>query len=165
MSTKTLYQNPAMTEMNLATQEKLAETHSKQKKLYIGVPKESSFQESRVPLTPESVLLLTNNGHRIVVESNAGLEAHFSDHEYSEAGAEITSDIDKVFQADTIIKIAPPTLEELDRMKSHQTIFSPLHLPTLNMEYFEKLISKKITAFAYEYIKDEQGNFPLVRAI
>ncbi|MEZ4886065.1 MAG: alanine dehydrogenase [Chitinophagales bacterium] len=165
MSTKTLYQNPTMAEISLSTQEKLAENPSKQQKLYIGVPKESSFQESRVPLTPESVLVLTNNGHRVVVESEAGLEANFSDHQYSEAGAEITSDTQRVFRADTIVKIAPPTLAELDMMKSHQTIFSPLHLPTLSIEYFQKLISKKITALAYEYIKDEDGNFPMVRAV
>lgn len=165
MSTKTLYQNPAMTDIALVPQEKLAETHSKRKKLFIGVPRESSFQESRVPLTPESVLVLTNNGHRVIVEADAGLEANFSNHAYSEAGAEITRDTDKVFQADTIVKIAPPTLEELDRMKSHQTIFSPLHLPTLRIEYFQKLMNKKITALAYEYIKDEEDNFPLVRAV
>ena len=165
MSTKTLYQNPSMTEISLSPQEKLVETHLRKKKLYIGVPKESSFQESRVPLTPESVLVLTSNGHRVVIESDAGLEANFSDHQYSEVGAEIAYDVDKVFQAETIVKIAPPTLQELDRMKSHQTIFSPLHLPTLKIEYFQKLISKKITALAYEYIKDENGNFPMVRAI
>ena len=78
MSTKTLYQNPTMTDIALVPQEKLAETHSKRKKLFIGVPKESSFQESRVPLTPESVLVLTNNGHRVVIESEAGLGANCS---------------------------------------------------------------------------------------
>lgn len=165
MSTKTLYQKSSLIDISLSPQEKLLETHLKRQKLYIGVPKESSFQESRVPLTPESVLILTSNGHRVIIETEAGLGANFTDQAYSEAGAEIVYDVEKVFQADIIVKIAPPTLEELDLMKSHQTIFSPLHLPTLKIEYFQKLISKKITAFAYEYIKDEDGNFPLVRAI
>ncbi len=165
MSTKTLYQKSALIEIGLSPQEKLMKTHLKRQKLYIGVPKESSFQESRVPLTPESVLILTSNGHRVIIETEAGLKANFTDQAYSEAGAEIVYETEKVFQADTIVKIAPPTLEELEMMKSHQTIFSPLHLPTLKIEYFQKLISKKITAFAYEYIKDEDGNFPLVRAI
>ncbi len=135
------------------------------KQLFIGIPHESTFQERRVALTPESVALLVNNGHRVVIETNAGLEASFADQAYSEAGAKIAYDTKEVFEADIICKVAPPTEKEVDMFHTHQIVFSPLHLPTLKDEYIEKLSNKKVTAIAYEYIKDEAGTFPVVRAL
>ena len=133
--------------------------------LYIGVPKETSFQERRVALTPSSVSLLVNNGHRVTVESDAGLNAHFKDIEYSEAGARIVKDVKQVFDADMIIKVAPPTMHEIGMMKMHQTVLSPLHLPMITEEYINAMTKKKVTALAYEYLKDEAGYFPIVRIL
>ncbi len=134
-------------------------------KLYIGIPKEQSFQEHRIPLTPNSVRTLVANGHRIVIESNAGRDSHFFDNDYSEAGAEITSDADEVFKADIIIKVAPPLPYEIDMMQVGQTLISPIHLPTIKQEFIEKLMKKRITALAYEYTKDDTGRFPFVRSL
>src|SRR3954462_6143076 len=97
-------------------QESLLEVKSKKNKLYIGIPKEVSFQENRVPLTPLSVALLVNNGHDVLLESHAGQAANFSDKDYSEQGGQIVYDTKKVYEADIIIKIAPPTLAEIAMM-------------------------------------------------
>ncbi|HRG89791.1 MAG TPA: alanine dehydrogenase [Chitinophagales bacterium] len=134
-------------------------------KLFIGIPKERSFQEHRIGLTPESVKTLVANGHRIVIERGAGLESSFSDNDYSEAGADISDSIQEVFSADIVIKIAPPQLDEIEMLQSGATLISPIHLPTLKKEYIQMLMKKKITALAYEYTNDEAGRFPFVRAM
>jgi len=149
----------------LSTQEKAAQVGSKKKKLYIGIPKELSFQERRIALTPETVALLVNRGHRVVIESGAGEQASFSDRDFAEVGAEIVYDVKTVFKANCILKVAPLTHAEIDLLQAHQTIFSPIHLPTLNMEYVQALMKKKVTTIAYEYIKDEAGSFPFVRTL
>jgi alanine dehydrogenase len=98
----------------LQTQEETLEVNKKSNSLYIGIPKEISFQECRIALTPLSVALLVNNGHRVIVESGAGVGANFSDKDYSEQGAQISFSKKDVYGADIIVKIAPPTLEEKD---------------------------------------------------
>src|SRR6201985_3811385 len=92
--------------------ESLLEGTTQNYKLYIGIPKEGSFQENRIPLTPLSVALLINNGHQVMLESNAGQAANFKDKDYSDQGAHIVYDTKAVYEANIIIKIAPPTLEE-----------------------------------------------------
>lgn len=134
-------------------------------KLFIGIPKEKSFQEHRIGLTPESVKTLVANGHRILIERGAGNDSHFSDNDYSEAGAEITDNTEEVFKADTVIKIAPVLIEEIEMMQLNQTLISPIHLPTLKKEYIQLLMKKKVTALAYEYTNDDAGRFPFVRAM
>jgi alanine dehydrogenase len=138
---------------------------SKKAKLFIGIPKERSFQEHRIGLTPESVSTLVANGHRILIERGAGSDSHFADTDYSEAGAEITDNIEEVFRADMVIKIAPAQLEEIELMRTGQTLISPIHLPTLKKEHIEKLMKKKVTALAVEYTQDEAGKFPFVRSM
>lgn len=133
--------------------------------LFIGIPKERSFQEHRIGLTPESVRTLVANGHRILIESDAGRESHFYDTDYSEAGAEVSPSREEVYKADIIIKIAPPALDEIELMQWNQTLISPIHLPTMQREYLTKLIDKKVTALAFEYTKDEAGFFPFVRSM
>jgi alanine dehydrogenase len=154
-----------VTKLGLEPRESPVMVANKQSKLFIGIPKERSFQEHRIGLAPESVRTLVANGHRILIESNAGSEAHFYDTDYSEAGAEITDSREEVYKADTIIKIAPPSLEEIDLMQWNQTLISPIHLPTMKREYLTKLIDKKITALAFEYTKDEAGFFPFVTSM
>lgn len=151
--------------MGLATQEMMQRVPLKNHRLFIGIPKELSFQENRVALVPEAIELLVNNGHRIVVETQAGQKAGFSDIQFSEAGAQIVYAADHVYEADVVLKVAPPTAEELSYIKMHQVVFSPLHLPIMQSDYLEQLIEKRATAIAYEYIKDESGRFPMVRAL
>ena len=93
-------------------QESMLEVKTKKNKLYIGIPKEISFQENRIALTPLSVALLINNGHDVVLESNAGQAANFSDKDYSEQGAKIVYEPKAVYEANIIIKIAPPTMQD-----------------------------------------------------
>ena len=91
------------------TQEQLMPVEKKNSGLYIGIPRETTLQENRVALIPTSVATLTARGHRVVIETGAGLPANFTDHEYSEAGAEIAYSAEKVYAAEIILKVAPPT--------------------------------------------------------
>ncbi|MFM6976929.1 MAG: alanine dehydrogenase [Sphingobacteriaceae bacterium] len=143
----------------------MLETHSKKNRIYIGIPKETSFQENRIALTPLSVAVLVNNDHEVVIESGAGQAANFSDREYSEQGARIVYDKKEVYQADIIIKIAPPTEEEIALMKTGQVLFSALQMSTLKVEYLQSLMAKKITALSFEYLRDEGGILSVVRAM
>lgn len=146
-------------------QEAMLQTEVKKDRLFIGIPRERSFQENRVALTPEAVELLVNRGHRVLLEAGAGEKSFFYDREFSEAGAEIAYDVRQVFEADIILKSAPISEAELDLLKLEQTVFSPIHLPTLKEEILYRLVNKRVTAIAYEYIKDEGGSFPIVRAL
>jgi alanine dehydrogenase len=146
-------------------QESMLEVKNKKNKLYIGIPKEISFQENRVPLTPLSVALLINNGHEVILESNAGQAAKFSDKDYSEQGARIVYDTKSVYDANIIIKIAPPTLQEIEMMKPHQILISALQLSTLKAEIMHAMIHKKITALCFEHLRDEGGSLSVVRAM
>lgn len=146
-------------------QESMLEVKSKKNKLYIGIPKEVSFQENRVPLTPLSVALLVNNGHQVMLESNAGQAANFSDKDYSEQGALIVFDNKTVYEADIIIKIAPPTLSEIELMKPGQILISALQISTLKAECLQALLHKKITALCFEHLQDEGGSLTVVRAM
>jgi len=132
--------------------------------LEIGVLKETSFQENRVSLTPDSVSFLCQKGHKVLVESNAGLKSSFLDNDYINAGAIISSKED-VIKSDYILKIEPPTLSEIKLMKPYQIVFSAVQLNTRNFEFFDLLLKKNITSLAFEFIKDKMGEFPFVRSM
>jgi len=146
-------------------QESMLEIKTKKDKLYIGIPKEISFQENRIPLTPLSVALLVNNGHEVMMESNAGLAANFKDKDYSEQGAFIVYESKKVYEADIIIKIAPPTLAEIEMMKPGQILISALQLATLKPECLHALLNKRITALSFEHLRDEGNSLTVIRAM
>lgn len=146
-------------------QEAMMEVKSKKNSLYIGIPKESSFQENRIALTPLSVGLLVQNGHHVVIESGAGLAANFLDNHYSEQGAKISYDKKEVFKTDIIIKIAPPTEDEIAMMKMGQILFSALQMSTTKVDYLQSLMKKKITALSFEYLRDEGNVLSVVRAM
>jgi len=146
-------------------QESMLEVKAQKNQLYIGIPKEVSFQENRIPLTPLSVALLVNNGHTVMLESNAGQAANFSDKDYSEQGALIVHDTRKIYEADIIIKIAPPTLSEIEMMKPGQILISALQISTLKPDCLQALLNKKITALCFEHLQDEGGSLTVVRAM
>ena len=150
---------------SLLTKEEMLETSNKHKKLYIGIPKETDLQEQRVALVPESVGFLVANGHRVVVESGAGKQANFSDTDYSDSGAEISYETKEVYQADILLKVSPPNNEEISLMKYKQILFSALQLTVQPKNALEKLMAKKITAIAWDYIEDENGSFPIIRSM
>lgn len=149
----------------LMPQEKLQKMGAKSKKLFIGIPRETSYQENRVALVPEAVALLVNNGHRVLIETNAGKTANFQDKDYSEVGGEICYDTNEVFKANIIVKVAPPTVGEIDMMPGKQTLFSALQLSVHPKNTLKKLIEKKITAIAWDFIQDEDGIYPIVRSM
>jgi len=154
-----------LTKNILLPQEEMLEVGRKKGKLTIGIPKEISFQENRVPIVPDGVALLVNNGHRVVVETNAGKMSNFQDHDYSEAGAEIASSAEEVYKCDIILKVAPPTLKEIELMKPKQTLFSSLQLTVQPENFVKQLAAKKITAIAIDWIKDEANIYSIIRSM
>ena len=86
-------------------QEEMLEVAPKKSKLQIGIPKETSIQEKRVPVVPDAVAVLVNNGHEVIVETGAGDGSSFSDKDYSEAGATVVFSTDEVYKANMILKV------------------------------------------------------------
>src|SRR5690606_5519484 len=131
----------------------------------IGVPKETCLNERRTCLTPDAVQVLVEHGHHIVVESGAGEGSFFTDLQYSEAGAQITQNPQEAFQQDLVLKINPPTTEEIEFLKPCTYLISALQINLRDQEYFKKLAEKKINAIAFEFIVDEYKQLSLVRLI
>jgi len=153
------------TRAQLLPQEEMLEVLKTKGDLFIGIPKETHFQEKRVCLTPDAVSALVSNGHRVMIESGAGEGANFKDKTYSDAGAEITRDTSKVFSCPIILKVEPPSEDEIEMINPQTLLISALQLKTQNKNYFKKLAAKRITALAFEFIKDEDGAFPAVRSL
>lgn len=148
------------------TQPEMLDVLPRHQRLFIGVPKETTLQENRVALVPHSVMTLAAHGHHIIIEAGAGEKAKFSDHDYSEAGAQITQSTEEVFKADVLLKVAPPTLDEIEMMRPNQVVISPIHLPLLDAEYITRLQKRRVIALAMEYIRDDEtGVFPIVNAM
>jgi alanine dehydrogenase len=150
---------------SLQPQEQLLEVGDYSKRLQVGIPLESSYQENRVALVPDSVAVLVNNGHEVVVETGAGKNAGFDDRAFSEAGAKIAYDKKEAFQCDLVLKVAPPSHEEISLMGHKQTLFSALQLSIHPRDTLKKLMDKKISAIAWDYVQDEEFKFPVVRAM
>ncbi|MEL1244147.1 alanine dehydrogenase [Flavobacterium sp. DGU11] len=153
------------TKQQLLPQEEKLEVARQKSELFIGIPKETSYQERRICLTPDAVNSLTAHGHRVMIEAGAGLSSSYSDRDYSNAGAEITQDPKKVFGCPVILKVEPPSVSEIEMMNMETLVISAIQLKTQRKEYFEALASKKITALAFEFIKDEDGSYPAVKSL
>lgn len=145
--------------------EETLEVIPKKKALFIGIPKETSFQENRVPLTPDAVAVLVQQGHRVMVEHNAGEHSFYFDTDFSEAGAEIAYDKQQLFKAQMIIKSAPVSPEEVALLQPEHIIVSPVHLPFLKLSMVEALMKKRIIAITFDSIKDDSGIYPIVRSM
>lgn len=149
----------------LLPQEETLEVIKQKGELFIGIPKENQYQEKRVCLTPDAVNAITAHGHRVLLESGAGEGANFSDLDYTNAGAEITRDTKKVFSCPIILKVEPPTLSEIDILNPQTIVISALQIKTQSKDYFEVMAKKRLTAIAFEYIRDDDGNYPAVRSL
>ena len=147
------------------TMEETLDIKPKVVELFIGIPKETSFQENRIALSPDAVSVLTNNGHRVIMESKAGEGASYSDHDYSEAGAKIVHAKKEVFECDILVKSAPVSEQEVELLKPNQFIISPIHLAVMKREILQKMMDKKITALSFENLKDDTGHNPIVRSM
>ena len=153
------------TKQQLLPQEEKLEIARHKSALFIGIPKEISFQERRICLTPDAVNSLISHGHRVMIEAGAGASSSYSDKEYSDAGAEITQDTKKVLGCPMLLKVEPPTVEEIELMHPQTIVISAIQLKTRKKKYFEALNKKKITALAFEFIKDDDGSFPAVKSL
>jgi alanine dehydrogenase len=153
------------TKQQLLPQEEKLEVERQRGDLFIGLPKETSFQERRICLTPDAVSALTAHGHRVMIEAGAGESSSYSDKEYSDAGAEVVQDTKKVFGCPIVLKVEPPTLKEIEMMNHQSLLISAIQLKTQKKAYFEALAAKKITALAFEFIKDEDGSYPAVKSL
>jgi alanine dehydrogenase len=153
------------TKEQLLPQEEKLEIARHKSQLFIGIPKETSYQERRICLTPDAVNSLTYQGHRVMIETGAGVSSSYSDKEYSDAGAEITQDIKKIFSCPILLKVEPPTIVEIEMMQPKTIVLSAIQLKTRKKSYFEALSRKKITALAFEYLKDEDGSYPAVKSL
>lgn len=153
------------TSFNYETLEETLDVKPREAQLFIGIPRENTFQENRIALTPDAISVLVNNGHSVVVEHRAGEGAHFSEKDYSDAGAKITYNKKEVFQCDMIMKSAPVNDEELSLLKTDQTIISPIHLPVMKTSILQCMMEKRITALSFENFKDDSGHNPIVRSM
>lgn len=156
---------PELTAVGLMTKESPLAVKKGSRQLLVGLPKEISSNEKRVVLSPEAVGLLSNNGIQVVVESGAGLHAKFTDQDFSDAGAKISNSRKEVFQADVVLKIDPPSLEEIKEMSQGACLMSALQLENQSADFIQGLNEKKITAVAFEYLEDKVGGMPVVRAM
>lgn len=131
----------------------------------IGIPKENQEVEKRLALTPETVSLLVSSGYRVLVQSGAGLTIHYADSYYAESGAEIVDTAQEVFQADLILKILPPTIEEVQMMRRRTAVFSFLYIHKLSSPILKLMAERRIHALAYELLHEGTGVSPFVTAI
>lgn len=155
-----------VTDIGITPLEMPLKTQTKGSQLIIGVPKASSYQEKRVSITPESISLLVARGNEVFVQSAAGEDSNYYDADYTEAGAQICYTAEDLYKkSKVLVLIAPPTNEEVDYMQPGQIIFSPLHLPKLEQTCIKKLMAKKVTCIAYEYLKDRSNTYPMVRSM
>jgi len=150
----------------MSPKEQVLEVAQSRKGFSIVVPKEVKMQENRLALTPEAAALLINNGHQVSIEGGAGSGAKFMDNQYSEAGAQIYYSAEELYKSgDIILKVTPPTLEEINLIQPGSTLISALQLSQLTADYFTAINQKKITAVGFEMIEDGVGSMPIVRAM
>lgn len=149
----------------LMPQEVMVAIKKSEKKLFVGIPKETVFQENRIPLVPTSINLLVSNGHEIIVETGAGKGCSMEDNDFSEAGARIVYSKEEVYKADIVLKVAPPSLEEVAMIQPRSSLISILQLNMQNEDYIRSLSAKKISAIGYEFIHDESGAYPIIQAM
>jgi len=129
----------------------------------VGIPKERRPFEFRVGLSPAGVEILSQNGHKVFVEHEAGLMAGFSDAEYEKAGARLVYSTEEVFgRADLILKVARPLKEELNWLRPNTILTGLLHLASARQDKIDILLEKKITSIAYEQITAPDGSLPVL---
>ncbi|HNS28973.1 MAG TPA: alanine dehydrogenase [Tenuifilaceae bacterium] len=149
----------------LLPQEEKLEIGKQTQRLVIGIPAEADKTESRIPLTPEAVEILVNQGHQIIIEKDAGKKANYTDHQYSEKGGEIVQTAGEVYKSQIVLKIAPLLPGEIEMLTDNQVVISSLHLTDSAGKNLRNMMKKKATALAFESIRDQDGAYPVVRAM
>lgn len=143
--------------------EEMLEIRRKGKKIRIGIPSDNEKVEYRVPLTPQAVELLVSYGHDIYIEKGAGMAASYSDEDYRLAGALVMDTRKEIFECDIILRVSPFDETEIDMLKGHQALISNLQINAHCPNSISKLMQKKTTNIAYEYLEDEDGRKPIVQ--
>ena len=144
--------------------EKPVKGGSKHQSLRIGIPREVSNEERRVALAPSGISALVASGHEVYVEASAGEQAHFSDQEYADAGAELVASPEDLYsKVELLVKVGPPVGEELNLMQEKQILISALHLGNTTPDFLEHLKRLHVTGIGFEFIRDSDGSFPIVR--
>jgi alanine dehydrogenase len=154
------FSNPAF-----MPQEEFLDSAIKNRKISIGIPSDHKDVEKRVALTPEAVNRLVETDNEVIVQQGAGNAANYSDKDYSENGAIVTDSAARVYSADVVIKVAPFTEGECEYLKGNQVVLSYLNVLKLNEEVLNKLIRKKVTAIAFEKIRDNNGIMTVVESM
>jgi len=152
-------------EQQLLPAEEKLEVRTKLQKINIGIPSNFNNDEQCLPLTPQAVEMLVVAGHEVLVEYSAGIKARYTDLEYNEAGAIITKNKAEIFQCDYVVKVAPFYNEEIDLLRGNQVLFSMLQLNFQSEAAIKKMMKKKITSVAYEYMKDEMDGLPVMQSL
>ncbi|PIW69995.1 MAG: alanine dehydrogenase [Ignavibacteriales bacterium CG12_big_fil_rev_8_21_14_0_65_30_8] len=130
--------------------------------MYIGVPKEIKTKEFRVALLPVGVATLIKNGHKVVVETGAGLGSSFTDEDYKAAGAEIASGPEEIFaNVDMIMKVKEPIKKEHTMIREGQIVFTYFHFAADKI-LTQAMIDSKCIAIAYETVQRKDGSLPLL---
>lgn len=143
--------------------EEMLEIRRKGKKIRIGIPSDKDKVEYRVPLTPQAVELLVSYGHDIYIEKGAGMAASYTDEDYRIAGALVMEGRKEIFECDIILRVSPFDETEIDMLKGHQALISNLQINAHCPNSISKLMQKKTTNIAYEYLEDEDGRKPIVQ--
>jgi len=130
--------------------------------MLIGVLKEIKSNEDRVAVTPAGVKALTSAGHRVLIESGAGLGSGISDEAYASAGAELLPDPSEIYsRAEMILKVKEPLPQEYPMLREGQILFTYLHLAS-DKSLTLALLEKKIIAVGYETVQLDNGSLPLL---
>jgi len=130
--------------------------------MVVGVPKEIKDHEARVGVTPAGVKALSDAGHKVLVETNAGAESGFDDCEYQDAGAEIVGDAGYVWgKSDMVVKVKEPIEKEYPYFREGLVLFTYLHLAPIR-GLTNELLGSKVIGIAYETVRDRQGTLPLL---
>jgi len=143
--------------------EEMLDVRRKGKKIKIGIPSDKEKVEYRVPLTPQAVELLVSYGHEILIEKDAGKAANYTDEEYRNSGALVMPDRKDIFECDIVLRISPFDETEIELLKGHQALISNLQVNAHCPNSVGKLMQKKVTNIAYEYLEDEDGSKPVVQ--
>ena len=130
--------------------------------MIVGIPKEIKNNESRVGMTPAGVLELTHNGHRVYVQTGAGLGSGFTDSDYIKYGAEILQTIQEVYaKGELIVKVKEPTPDEYPLIREGQVVFTYFHFAS-SERLTRAMMDSKAICIAYETVEDEDGSLPLL---
>ena len=130
--------------------------------MIIGVPKEIKLQEHRIGLTPDSVKILCDKGHKVLIENNGGFEAGFTNEDYKRAGAMISSNAKDIYkEAEIIVKVKEPQANEVKMIREGQIIYTYLHLAAAK-DLTMGLIDSNSVCIAYETVTDDKGRLPLL---